>query len=364
MEETLSRIHLSLRHYFIFWLLAIATLLVRFFCSRERSSIRRVAIVEPYGLGDIVSLQPLVSFLVHHGWSVHIVAQERWQPVLKNFQTGWSNVSGGWSIMGFKEFFMTCWRLKNEIPSGSIGIDPRGDVRSIFFLALAGCPQIYSLDHYIGTDLRLPWFLACLIKENAETHQRWQITKGFADAIESGASTWNKPDITHLVSGKPAPAPQRIGIVPVAPWKGKLWRPDAWAELINQMVERGYEPVVVCGPNQHRESVSATSGSNVPIAEAKTIKELAETLRGCRAIVTLDTGPMHIASALNVPVVALFGTGQLPLWGPFSDRCEVVISPGFPKESIHQVTNTIEVGESSMREITCAQVWAAITRVL
>ena len=70
-----------------------------------------------------------------------------------------------------------------------------------------------------------------------------------------------------------------------------------------------------------------------------TLSELMNELRGCHALLTNDTGTMHLAAYLGVPVVAVFGSTDPALTGPLAPpervrilRHQVECSPCFLKE--------------------------------
>jgi ADP-heptose:LPS heptosyltransferase len=65
------------------------------------------------------------------------------------------------------------------------------------------------------------------------------------------------------------------------------------------------------------------------LAGKTSVMELAALLRGCAVCVTNDSGPMHLAVALERPVVSLFGPSD-PLWiGPYR-RPDAVVNAGLP----------------------------------
>jgi len=68
-----------------------------------------------------------------------------------------------------------------------------------------------------------------------------------------------------------------------------------------------------------------------------TLAELIERLRECRLLLTNDTGTMHLAAHLGIPVIAIFGSTEQALTGPLGRRSRVLrhhvaCSPCFLRE--------------------------------
>ena len=59
------------------------------------------------------------------------------------------------------------------------------------------------------------------------------------------------------------------------------------------------------------------------------LREFMAVLSQCSMFLCNDSGPMHIATALNVPVVALFGPTEPAWFGPLGPQDQIVIRPGF-----------------------------------
>lgn len=57
-----------------------------------------------------------------------------------------------------------------------------------------------------------------------------------------------------------------------------------------------------------------------------TLQELGALIESCDVVVTADTGALHIALALNKPVVALFGPTDPKLWGPLTGTFKVLVN--------------------------------------
>lgn len=101
---------------------------------------------------------------------------------------------------------------------------------------------------------------------------------------------------------------------------------------LSRLVDRRFGlPCVLTGGPEDREAadgvVSGAAVSTIDLVGRTTIMELVGVLSGARAVVTCDTGPMHLAVALEKEVVALFGPADPGRTGPFLGR---VISKGLP----------------------------------
>ncbi|OGW30920.1 MAG: hypothetical protein A2X54_04320 [Nitrospirae bacterium GWF2_44_13] len=116
-------------------------------------------------------------------------------------------------------------------------------------------------------------------------------------------------------------------IVPGARWETKRWHPERFGELASMLSIRS---VIVGGESDIDIAgiVVKNSGSNAVSIVGKTnLKELIEIMRNARFVVTNDSGPMHIAAALNVPVFAIFGPTNPLRTGPYG-KSHVIIRKG------------------------------------
>ena len=108
-----------------------------------------------------------------------------------------------------------------------------------------------------------------------------------------------------------------IGINPGSTYGGaKRWLPDRFADsterLCRTLRDAGRRPaVVVIGAKGEeplgREIASRLTAPSAMLSGATTIRELMAVIKRCAVLITNDTGPMHLASALGVPVVGIFG---------------------------------------------------------
>lgn len=115
---------------------------------------------------------------------------------------------------------------------------------------------------------------------------------------------------------------------PGARWASKLWSPASWARLAEWLVGEHGLQVAVTGSRADAHLVAEITGQTkapvLNLAGRTSLAELAAILRRARLAVTTDTGAMHLAAALQTPVVALFGPTAPWRTGPFGEGHQVV----------------------------------------
>jgi lipopolysaccharide heptosyltransferase I len=115
-------------------------------------------------------------------------------------------------------------------------------------------------------------------------------------------------------------------LCPGGGWASKLWPPASFGALAAGLKSRGLASVVAWGPGEETlaERVVAASAGAVLKSFPTSLLELAELVRRARLVVAADTGPLHLACALRVPVVGLFGPTDPARNGPFAPDDVVV----------------------------------------
>lgn len=116
-------------------------------------------------------------------------------------------------------------------------------------------------------------------------------------------------------------------IHPFGAYAEKEWPPERYARLIERLVEMQWARVVVTGApgDETRASelaqICATPFEN--LAGMTSLPALAAVIRKSDLVITSDGGPMHLAAAVGVPIIALFGPTDPERWGPLSRHAEV-----------------------------------------
>lgn len=112
-------------------------------------------------------------------------------------------------------------------------------------------------------------------------------------------------------------------IHPVSRWRFKCLATKQIARLITALHERGMPIVISAGPDPQEIAMVEeilTLTEEVPVfncAGKLTLKELSALIQNAKALICVDSVPLHIASALKTPVVAMFGPTSEQNWGPW-----------------------------------------------
>ncbi len=116
-------------------------------------------------------------------------------------------------------------------------------------------------------------------------------------------------------------AGDRFAVInPSAGWPNKQWPPERFGEVAAHLRARhGMKSVVIWGPNERplAEQVAASSQGSADVAPGTTLGDLAALVSGAALIISGDTGPLHLATALRTPAVGLFGPTSPVRNGPF-----------------------------------------------
>ena len=107
---------------------------------------------------------------------------------------------------------------------------------------------------------------------------------------------------------------------PGAAWPNKRWPPARFG-AVAAAIERefGWRSLVLWGPGEQEmaHEVVAESSGAADISPPTTITDLVGVARGARLMISGDTGPLHIAGAVNTPIVALYGPTRPDRNGPW-----------------------------------------------
>ena len=139
----------------------------------------------------------------------------------------------------------------------------------------------------------------------------------------------------------------------------KNWEPENYARVIDHVEESGLRALLVGGPSAIERAAAA---SIVGLAKHKPIVALGNDVRrlvwlldGSALLVSPDTGPLHIARALDVPVVGLYGYTNPKRYGPYRKYGELLVD-GYAQYPGEEYPCSMEHRQDGMRRVRVPEV--------
>jgi heptosyltransferase-1 len=147
---------------------------------------------------------------------------------------------------------------------------------------------------------------------------------------------------------------------PGAGWGAKCWPVESYGAVSSALAERGMTVVVNHGPGEEplAQSVRDVSRGTAHLMKCS-VGELIALTRRASLIIGGDTGPIHLAAALGVPVVALFGPTRPERNGPYATRSLVLRS----RDSLDNSSHT-QVPDEGLQSIEPREVIAAADELM
>lgn len=120
-----------------------------------------------------------------------------------------------------------------------------------------------------------------------------------------------------------------LGLSPGAIYgPAKRWPPDRFAALADMTIERWGAKVIIFGSQAEKDICANVSGnmihSSIDLSGKTELGEAMALIKRCNIFVSNDSGLMHIASALNVPLVAIFGSTDPLATGPKGSKIKII----------------------------------------
>jgi ADP-heptose:LPS heptosyltransferase len=152
--------------------------------------------------------------------------------------------------------------------------------------------------------------------------------------------------------------------------RAKAWPADRWADLASRLCDEGYA-VVFSGSASDREpidqviaQIESPGRECYSLAGELTLSELSFVFQHARLVVSVDTSPLHLASAIGVPVVGIHGPTLSRQWGAISANSRSV-------DALHPAAGYINFGfedhpraREVMRSISVEEVYEVASSLL
>lgn len=295
----------------------------------------KVLVVGPSWIGDTVLAQPLFRRLHerHAQLALHVLAPAWTLPLLRRMPEVADTIA---SPFGHGELKLASrWRLARELALR--GYDQAlvlpNSFKSALVPRLAGIPLRTG---YVG-ELRLP-----LLNDARRLDQQSLplLAERYAALADPAGTPLARPLPTLRLTVSDAARAQlldRLGLARQGPvavlcpgaeyGPAKRWPPAYFSALGSQLARDGYQ-VWVAGSSGDRdigEEISRSSaGLCVNLCGRTSLEEVVDLLSGAQLVVSNDSGLMHVAAALGVPLMALYGSSSPSFTPPLSQRAAVL----------------------------------------
>jgi heptosyltransferase-1 len=200
---------------------------------------------------------------------------------------------------------VVAWLANGEF---TIGLDdPREGARAFYDITVPRPSyDTHAVDWYKAV---LPWLKVPIHSDFNWLPSRPLVAKSLQTRWNTGSSSW-------------------VALQPGARWKNKRWPVEHFAEVVRQTVKQfDHVRFVILGSSADSSlgrAIAATAPSRcLDLTGATSLPEMVEWIRLSECMVTNDTGPMHVAAALEKPVISLFGPTEPRRTGPYGQMANV-----------------------------------------
>ena len=305
---------------------------------KKREDVRRVLVVEPKNIGDVVLTLPFLAQLRE------IFPEARTTMLANKFarvlfdgsglvddfidsNLGWTEESTRYNPLAYN--WRELWRLKRELPERHFDVVFKCcmHIREHLVAGLSGGDR--RIAYAFGTGDRVLTDAIAIEDPNRHKSADWlRLLDSFGGAtqvdqprlrVSESERRWAE---AYLRERGITSTIRIIGVHPGASVPEKRWPLDRFREVAKALTSRqGVRVLAFIDPLGYGESLAEIEG----VVTAKVgLRELMALIERCELLVCNDSGPMHIAGALGVPTVAIFGSG-INLWfAPLGGRHRLI----------------------------------------
>lgn len=158
-----------------------------------------------------------------------------------------------------------------------------------------------------------------------------------------------------------------VALAPGARWATKRWEPARFAEVGNRLADAGHELLLIGGPGDGAELDAVRAGLRRPALDTRAlgVAGVVAAIARCKALVAGDSGPVHLADALGVPTVALYGPTAPRRWAPRDPRHRIIHADLVCSPCSNHGSRRCPIGtHRCMKDISAEHVAAAALDVL
>lgn len=294
---------------------------------------KKFLFIETFLLGDLLYLGALIGAVraQRPDAQIEVLASsaardfpffERLNVTVHHFDFPWSHL--GWHLHPFhlaQELIAIKRRFGRQFRDYLV-LDSRGDLRHALIARLLR-PRRF-IQYHSGAKLRAAWRGASP-RHTFVSRQEFlrQIAAECGLAPES-VLPW--PWLRDLHQNSSNKINRAVLLAPESSVVFKYWKSERWKQLADQLRQNGFRTTLIV----HRgDAVPDAKTGDFDNIWQGSVLELARLIGGARLVIAVDSFVGHLAAAVGMPVVSLFGP-QLPeRWRPWGDHKAVVMAQGY-----------------------------------
>ena len=281
----------------------------------------RIAIVKLSALGDIIHAMVALQFIKQHlpNSTIDWVVEEGFKDILANNpdinEIHTVSIKKAKQQKSIKLLFNEIKKLR-KLPRYDIVIDTQGLIKSAIVSRAIPSSQTFGFDKNslresfaakFYTDVCSISYDENIIKRNITViSSALSIVASHNDILNKQSFLFSNSQISSdLLSDSKA----NIALIPGASFKSKIYPVDQYAQIANEL--KSQANFIVLWGNQSERNMAEQIQKNAPevrIADKLTLDELKGFITQTDLVIGGDTGPTHMAWALNVPSITLFGS--------------------------------------------------------
>ncbi len=276
----------------------------------------KVLLIKMSSMGDIFHTFPAVTDLLQHRPDIelHWVVEENfaeivsWHPgvtrIIPIALRRWMKMRNKTAWQEFKE-----WKAELNQPHYDLVIDAQGLLKSLLVAKSTRTTNIQGYDKQSARESWVSFFYHqdYFVDKNLHAVQR---TRQLLSKIgQYSINNYFSFGIQQYFSKIEKKSAQLVFIIGTS-WTTKLWQPEKWIELTQLALTAGYQVDIMWGSEEEKrlaDTITKTCPGSTRPEEKMSITAVAERLVAATAVVGLDTGFSHLAGALEIPTIALYG---------------------------------------------------------
>lgn len=316
------------------------------------SQVERLLIVRLSAMGDVIHTLPAAQALrdVFPNATIGWLIEERWAELLCAPGTArhgprspqrplvdWVHTV---DFKGWRKSLFTVHtaeriaRVWNDVRSShyDVALDLQGAIRSAVLARWSGAPVIFGASRPRETPASLFYTRPVIVRGTHVVDQNLSIVESFVErklSVPSVKLPCDDAAESRVTQRLRDPSIREFAILnPGAGWGAKRWPADRYGLVARALAAEGLQSIVNHGPGEEslaREVETVSRGAARPFQCS--ISELIALTRRARLFIGGDTGPLHLAAALKIPVVAIFGPTDPARNGPYGTRGIVLRNP-------------------------------------